>query len=649
VAAAGLLLLPAGLMAFFAFNSGGFYPGPPAFAAVMLCVVLVLRTTMARDPLEGVGWPLAIAAGALALFALLTLVSGAWSHAPGRALVEFDLPVLYLLAMVLFGSVARTADRLRWMLRFLAVAITAVCACGLITRLLPNLWHTSSQIADNRLSFPVTYWNALGLLAVLGIVLCMHLSSDLREPRAWRVLATAAVPLLATTLFFTFSRGSIATGVIALTVYVLLGRPRGLASSLLATVPPTVIALAAAYGANRLATHDPTTPQATLQGHGVAATLLGCVLAAAALRAVLLVLDRRLLGVALRPGMRRPLRRLAWASLATVTLLAAVSLNGAIAHQYHRFMRPTTPGNTADLRARLTDPGNNGRVDMWRVAWHQFTAAPVLGAGAGTFANTWAQRRPTTDAVADAHSLYMEVLDELGIVGLLLLLTAMFTVLGVAAARARGPHRPLYAAILAVLLALAVHAGMDWDWEMPVLTVVFFALGGAVLARPASEPRHAAGPGPQARVLIGIGCALLAAAPASVWLSQRKLDQAAQAFSQHDCRSATAAAQSSISILGSRPEPYEILGYCDARGARPLLAIAAINKAISLDPQNWNYTYDLALVRAEAGLNPRSAARRALALDPLEPLTRQAWSALRIGDPQQWQVRGRTLVNQATL
>ncbi len=74
-----------------------------------------------------------------------------------------------------------------------------------------------------------------------------------------------------------------------------------------------------------------------------------------------------------------------------------------------------------------------------------------------------------------------------------------------------------------------------------------------------------------------------------------------------------------------------------------------MNKAISLDPQNWNYTYDLALVRAEAGLNPRPAARRALALDPLEPLTRRAWAELRTATPQQWQVRGLALVNQATL
>ena len=53
------------------------------------------------------------------------------------------------------------------------------------------------------------------------------------------------------------------------------------------------------------------------------------------------------------------------------------------------------------------------------------------------------------------------------------------------AARARGPDRPIYAALFAVLLAWAIHAGMDWDWEMPVVTLVFFLLGGFALANTA--------------------------------------------------------------------------------------------------------------------------------------------------------------------
>jgi hypothetical protein len=39
------------------------------------------------------------------------------------------------------------------------------------TRLPPHVWPTNANIANSRLSFPVTYWNVVGLLAPFGIVL----------------------------------------------------------------------------------------------------------------------------------------------------------------------------------------------------------------------------------------------------------------------------------------------------------------------------------------------------------------------------------------------------------------------------------------------------------------------------------------------
>ena len=46
-------------------------------------------------------------AGALALFVVWTLLSGGWSDAPARALVEFDRALLYLLMLVFIGLHAR--------------------------------------------------------------------------------------------------------------------------------------------------------------------------------------------------------------------------------------------------------------------------------------------------------------------------------------------------------------------------------------------------------------------------------------------------------------------------------------------------------------------------------------------------------------
>jgi hypothetical protein len=648
VCGAALLALPAGLVAYFAFTSGGFHPGSPAYAGVILCAVLLLRVALAENPFEGSTWSLALAAGSLSSFALLTLLSAFWSHAPGVALVEFDLPLVYALAMVLFGSVAYTRERLEWMLRLLAVAITAVCVCALITRLLPHLWPIRPDIAKNRLSFPVTYWNALGLLAVLGLVICVHVSSELRESRVARVAAAAAIPILATTLFFTFSRGAIACGIVALATYALLGRPRGLASLLLSAGPASLVAITFAFHANLLASPAPTAALAVVQGRHVAIAVLASVLGAGLLRALMLRGDSRLEEFALGPEVRGRAARIAWVSLPAAALITVIALSGTIVHEYHRFVHSTAPGKAGDLRARLTDPGNNGRIDMWGVAWRQFESRPMVGRGAGTFADTWAQRRATADDVRDAHSLYMEVLDELGIAGLALLVTVLLTVLVRAASRIRGRDRSIHAVLFAVLLAWAIHAGVDWDWEMPVVTVVFFALGGFALARPSVGTSHARTSARRGRTLVGLGCVLLAAAPGYVWLSQRKLDDAEYAFSQRNCAAASRAAMSSISVLGIRPEPYEILGYCDLRQGTPSLALAAIGKAISLDPNDWNYRYDLALMRAAAGLDPRAAAWTALKMNPLEPLVQDAWRTFRSATPSQWETDGKAIAGRFT-
>jgi len=596
---------------------------------------------------------MAIACGAFALFALLTLVSQTWSHAPGRALVEFDRALVYLLALVLFGSLGHNADRLGWMLRSLALAITVICACGLITRVLPHVWPTTPELANNRLSFPVTYWNALGFVAALGIVLCLHLASDGRERALVRAVAAASMPMLATTIYFTFSRGGIAAACIGVVTYALTARPKLLVSTAIAVLPAAAVSVKMAYGANLLATVDPTTTAAVAQGRHVAVAVMACVAGAAILRAVSTALvDPQLERLTLARHTRIRIRRVGWGTLVALVVIGGIALNGAIAHEYQRFIRPASPGNAADLRARLTDPGNNGRIDMWRVAWHQFQRTPLVGEGAGTFENTWAQYRPTQDFVVDSHSLYLETLDELGIVGLLLLLGVIVAVLVRTATRARGPNRPLYAAAFAALLIWALHAGIDWDWEMPVVTLPFFALGGFMLARRIEEgaqaKAHTWRVSSYIRTVLGLGCLLLAVAPAYMWLSQRKLDQAGAAFAQGNCAVATRDAMSSISILGNRPEPYEVLSYCDIRRDMPGVAIATIQKAISLDPNNWNFRYDLAVMRASAGLDPMAAMRKAVSLDPREPLVQDAYQTFRSDGPAQWERDGKAIADQFT-
>jgi hypothetical protein len=412
-----------------------------------------------------------------------------------------------------------------------------------------------------------------------------------------------------------------------------------------------IVAVKLSYGASLLATPNPAAGAAVIQGRHLAVGVLACAVAAAAIRYVLaLRLDTRLDRFRVPESARTHVRRFAWGGLVVSGLLAIVVLHGAIAREYHGFMSEARPGSASDLRARLADPGNNGRIDQWRVAWHEFQRAPIFGQGAGTFENTWAKNRPNVMFVVDAHSLYLETLDELGITGFMLLVGTIGGILAVSATRLRGPNRALYAAAFSILLIWALHAGIDWDWEMPAVTLPFFALGAFMLSRsPRTSDKSSRSPVRRARrawhgrAAVGLGSLLVAVLPAYLWVSQRHLDQATTAFAARDCTTATRSALAAISILGGRPEPYEVVGYCDVRSGRPRAAIPAIQKAISLDPENWNFHYDLAVVRASAGLDPRAAIGQAVELDPRERLVLQAVRVFRRGGRKQWQRDGSTI------
>ena len=121
------------------------------------------------------------------------------------------------------------------------------------------------------------------------------------------------------------------------------------------------------------------------------------------------------------------------------------------------------------------------RPGYWRAALNEYRAHPALGDGAGAFGRYWLQHPsadPGAQGTQDAHSLYIETLAELGPVGLVLLLIVLGAPLA-ALPRARSPAVP---AAIGVYVAYLVHAGVDWDWEMPAVTLAALLCGAAVLA-----------------------------------------------------------------------------------------------------------------------------------------------------------------------
>src|SRR3954470_22396208 len=182
--------LPAALIVWFGFHSGGFGPAAVALAGVVLALGLAAHTTVADTPFSGTSHWLAFGAGALALFAAWTMASGWWSDAEGRALIEASRALLYVLLVVAVAAVAGRPWRVSWMVRGITLAIAVVALTGLATRLYPDHFSLEQIVGPPRLSYPVGYWNTLGLLTGIGFVLSLHLTAA-RDERPWISLPAA--------------------------------------------------------------------------------------------------------------------------------------------------------------------------------------------------------------------------------------------------------------------------------------------------------------------------------------------------------------------------------------------------------------------------------------------------------------------------
>jgi len=629
------LALPAALTITLAFLAGGFFPGTVGLTAGLLCLLLVARVTLAERPFAGWSAPLAVTAGVLALFCVWTLASSGWSNAPARAMVEFDRALLYLLVLAFMGLHARASGHLPVLLRWVGLAIAVTCAISLATRLLPATFPTSGGVNTSRLAFPLTYWNAMGMFSGLGAILLTHLTASEREPAAIRVAAAAGLPVVAVTLYFTFSRGGIAAAIVGVVLYMALSHPRGLVGALAAVALPIAFALQQAYGSELLAREYFSGAAAREQGRTLLLVVLGCVVAAAALRALTLRVDQRLVRIRID---RRARGRMLGAA-AVVALLAigvatvAFDLVDRFEEQRKEFVGRSDTGGGADLRERLTTITNNGRLATWHAALDSAKLHPWRGSGAGTYQVYWERYRPFRSRVIDAHSLYFEVRAELGWIGVVLLAIALGVPLGFAAARLRGPGRHAYAAFLAGGIALVLHAATDWDWEMPVLFVWFFGAAGVVLALPVERAARLRGPKRLTRILAGLACLFVAVTPVTVAVSQLRLNRSVSAFNAGNCVTATDAALDSLQALAVQPEAFEVLGWCDARAGQLKLAVDAMRNARRLDPGNWHYAYGLAATQALAGEDPTAAARLARRLNPLDPLARSLERGLRSRSP----------------
>ena len=104
-----------------------------------------------------------------------------------------------------------------------------------------------------------------------------HLTASEREPAAVRVAAAAGLPIVAVTLYFTFSRGGIAAAIVGLVLYLLLAHPRGLLGAFPAAGLPVAFALQQRLRLRAAGSQQLRRSGAREQGRALLVVVIGCV------------------------------------------------------------------------------------------------------------------------------------------------------------------------------------------------------------------------------------------------------------------------------------------------------------------------------------------------------------------------------------
>lgn len=617
-------LLAFGLVAYLGLEGGGYdqlVHDQVAIATWWAVVAGTLAAALPRRKIGTAGW---LAVALFAAFVGWTALSLGWTESVERTWADLARILGYLGALVL-ALFVQGAGGARRIVGGVAAGIALVGLVALLSRLHPDWFPTATQTAaflspgQERLSYPLNYWNGLAALIAVGLPLIAHLASGSKTVLV-RALCAATFPALVLALFFTLSRSGIAAAALALALYLLLAADR---------LPKLLTLLVGGAGggflilaADRRESLQDGLLNSTAMSQGdelLTMTIAICLLAAAAQCALAFLLDPARRPRWSRVPFRPALVATGVASLVLVVVLLAFDAPGRTADGWREFKQPSSPGAGT---GRLGSAAGQSRYQFWSAAAEQNATRPFTGTGSGTFEFWWNRSGDVEEIVRDTHSLYLQTFGELGIVGLALLVAFLATVL-VGGARI-GLHgrsdepRSWAAAALAGCVAFCVTAAFDWMWQLPVLPVTFVLLAAVLLGGIGRERPVGAAPGWPLRIgvaAVGIVAIIAIAIP----LSSASLLRQSEADARADeLSSALEAARTAARVEPQAATPRLQEALLLERLGRLGMASEAAREATERESTNWRTWLVLSRVEAERGRVRAAVAayREARSLNP---------------------------------
>jgi UDP-N-acetylmuramyl pentapeptide phosphotransferase/UDP-N-acetylglucosamine-1-phosphate transferase len=556
-----------------------------------------------------------VALSALAGMSVWALVSTGWAGSPGNALTEANRWMLYATLLAILLLLLRD-DRLG---RLLLAATTAlVMALGLYV-VIRMLSGDGDLFLGQRLMEPLGYVNGQATYFLLGFWPLVAVAERARRP-SLSGAAIAGATVLASLMVLSETRAVVPA--IVLSAAVLIAFVPGRVRRGWALV--VVVAAVAAIASPLLHIYDQ--PGTSVSGASARDAALAILAAAAGAGVVWAGANAAATRVAASGA---AFRRASAVALVAVTLGAVGVATATVNDPAHLISRQITAFKhlnvTGDDRTRFVSGGGN-RYDYWRVAVDEFSAHPVRGVGAGSYQFAYFRERRTPEDIRQPHSIELQALAELGLVGgALVLIFIAAVLLGFArrASHARGSPSEAGLAVAAggVFLVWLVHTSVDWIHLIPGVTGAALAAAAVLLA-----PWRRAAPIARGGVhkLVVAACAAIVVAAALFvgreTLADRHATNAQDALPTHP-RQALAEADRSLALNHNSVSAHytrsaafaQLHDYAGARGS--------LLEAIRVEPENfvsWALLGDLA-VRHGDGRQAQGYYRTALRLNPRDP------------------------------
>jgi O-Antigen ligase/Tetratricopeptide repeat len=589
----------------------GLYQFPTWGAIALGALMAVVALVVARPLLPGRDAALVLLG--LTGLAAWSWISTGWAESAANATTATNRLLLYLAFFAALILLLRTRTQA---IALLGGSAGGVLAVGVYVVARMAFGSGETLFLESRLNEPLGYINGQANAFLLGFWPLIAVA-ERRHP-LWSGAACAGATLLACLMLLTQARGvplGLAASTLVLFAFVPGRRVR-------AWVLLTVLAAVVAAGAPLLDVYQARTP-----GNEVIRDAAGWIIlvtvAAGLGWAIACAITRRVeKGGAARRG--RAACDVALVFIALVALVAGTASAGRIADrvqdQWNAFVSLRTDAESTRL---LT--GGGYRYDYWRIAWREFRDEPLHGVGAGNYRVDYFFHRRTVANITQPHSIELQVLAELGIVGgLALAVLAGGVALGFAR-RARLSGRDRWAQGTAVaaggtFAAWFAHTSVDWLHLIPGLTGT--ALGAmAVLVMRADTAAHRAPVrGPLAVAVIGtVGiAAALAAIHVGRPLVAHHLRVNGKQILAADPRGALDQFEDALSLDDEDVTTYQLRAAAFARLDDYARARASLLEATEREPSNfvtWALLGDLASRRGSAAL-ARHYYRRALTLNP---------------------------------